>query len=432
MLEPSPRCTFSFAKCLGQGGFGEVYRATMRSGGGLDTTVAVKVLRAELHAGSDAVRRLRDEGRLLAQLNHPSILKVFDIARLDGQLALVTEHVDGADLDTCLAASPPLSTRALVDALSQVAAGLSAAWEAEGPDGRPLRIVHRDLKPSNVRIGRHGDVRLLDFGIAHFVSDEREADTASDLVVGSVRYMAPERFFEPEATHTADVFGLGCLLFEGLAQQRYLDQADVRRLTQLALSADTWAAWQETRLALLEGQPATLVALCRRCLAHQPDDRPTASEFAERCDELLDALEGPSLRSWARQWPVSEPTVVSGALTGRTVVEDPLEPTPITVAGDDEPTVLRTARSTLDLGVVARSPLSLAAHLEQGSVEPPQAEPPTVPPAPSPLPPVQESDSRLAPAMSTLMLSSGCALGGLVLTASGVSLLLVVLWVVFG
>src|SRR5690606_17230382 len=124
---------------------------------------AVKVLRRDLSVDGDAVRRLRDEGRLLARLDHPTILRAFDLVRLDGRLALVTELVEGADLAELLRADPPLPARALVEVIGRVAAALDAAHATPGPDGRPLALVHRDVKPTNVRVGRFGEVKLLDF-----------------------------------------------------------------------------------------------------------------------------------------------------------------------------------------------------------------------------------------------------------------------------
>ena len=97
----SERRTFQIHACLGRGGFGEVYRATMESAGGVTSEVAIKVLRADINPGSDSVKRLRDEGRLLGKLSHPSIVKVHDLVVLDGRVSLVTEYIDGQDLDQC-------------------------------------------------------------------------------------------------------------------------------------------------------------------------------------------------------------------------------------------------------------------------------------------------------------------------------------------
>jgi serine/threonine-protein kinase len=195
---------FHIHACLGRGGFGEVYRATMSSSGGVRTEVAVKVLREDIDPGSEALKRLRDEGRLLGALRHPAILRVHDLVLLEGRVALVTEFVEGQDLDGCLsvrgvAGDEAMPIRAVVAVVGEVASALEAAWSSVSPFGNvPIRLVHRDVKPANVRIGRHGEVKLLDFGIARATNVAREAQTATNSMMGSYLYMAPERFLEEQ------------------------------------------------------------------------------------------------------------------------------------------------------------------------------------------------------------------------------------------
>ncbi|MCA9570598.1 MAG: serine/threonine protein kinase, partial [Myxococcales bacterium] len=187
-MEPDLR-QFSIDRCLGSGGFGEVYLATMRSPGGVESEVALKVLHRGLDPRSQPIQRLRDEARLLGTLNHPAVLKVHDLVLLDGRIALVTEYVDGADLDECIRAGLPL--RATLEVIARTADALHAAYTSTGPEGVPLHLVHRDIKPSNIRVGRHADVRLLDFGIAKAADARREARTQTHAVLGSPWYMAP-------------------------------------------------------------------------------------------------------------------------------------------------------------------------------------------------------------------------------------------------
>ncbi|MBN2800628.1 MAG: serine/threonine protein kinase, partial [Deltaproteobacteria bacterium] len=191
--------TFHFHTCLGAGGFGEVYRADMTTTGGLTQVVAVKMLRSGLAPASQSVERLRDEGRMLARLQHPVVLGVHDMTVMEGRVALVTEYVEGQDLDACFTGEAPLPSRALLQVIGQVADALYSAWEA-------LCLVHRDIKPSNIRLGTHGQVKLLDFGIARSEQGDREAHTATNMMVGSLPYMAPERFATADIQPAADVF----------------------------------------------------------------------------------------------------------------------------------------------------------------------------------------------------------------------------------
>src|SRR5690349_8346505 len=94
--------SYTFWKCLGRGGFGEVYLATRKSAEGIERKVAVKILRSDAHGrggiSEQAVARMRDEARLLAILAHPAIVAALELTRLHGRIALVTEYVDGTDL----------------------------------------------------------------------------------------------------------------------------------------------------------------------------------------------------------------------------------------------------------------------------------------------------------------------------------------------
>lgn len=300
-----------------------MYRATMLSSSGLLTEVALKVLRPTVELDPDAVRRLLDEGRMLGRMNHPVVVRAYDLTRIDGRIGLVTEYVDGDDLDRCMEERIP--TRALCAAVGQVAAALHAAWSTRGTDGKPLGIVHRDLKPPNIRIGRHGQVKLLDFGIAQFqVADQRSVRTNSDLVVGSVAYMAPERFVERLSLPAGDVFGLGCCLYEGLTGERFHSDSAMRAVTALAVDARGFERHRSARLASLTGPPA-LVEVATACLSFDPAKRPPAGEVARALEDLAESLEGPSLRRWCadRIWPPPEP--VDGLLEGQTLIEGDLD-----------------------------------------------------------------------------------------------------------
>src|SRR5689334_13675221 len=108
-MESGRQRQFHIHDCLGRGGYGEVYRSTMVAPGGVKLDVAVKLLRVDLDPGNEAVRRLRDEARLLSALRHPAILQVFDLAVLDGRIGLITEYVEGEDLASLIApGSAPL------------------------------------------------------------------------------------------------------------------------------------------------------------------------------------------------------------------------------------------------------------------------------------------------------------------------------------
>jgi len=314
------RRTFDIGPCVGVGGFGEVYQATMTSGGGVRTKVALKVLHHGLDPRSQAVQRLADEAKLLGLLNHPSILRIHDLVLLDQRITLVTEYVAGADLDRCTADSgDPMPARAVLQVVAQIAAALHAAYQTEGPDGEPLRLLHRDIKPSNVRVGQHGEVKLLDFGIAK-AAGERVAKTQTNALIGSFTYMSPERL-DKEGNDDApgDVFALGCTLYEALQGEELFD-GTIRELYRLSMDEARHQAHVEEKVATLPIADE-VKAVVREMLAYEADDRPTAFALAERLEDLADDIPGLTLSRWCRghSWP--EPGEEGGALSGRTLTE---------------------------------------------------------------------------------------------------------------
>lgn len=322
MTTETDRRKFHFQLCLGRGGFGEVYLAEMRSAGGLRSRVAVKILLEGVDPRSQAVQRLRDEARLLAVLQHSAIPTVHDLVLLNGRVGLVSEYVEGADLEECIQADPPLSPRGLIDTVGDVADAIDAAYTSKGVDGKPLHLVHRDIKPANIRIGVRGDVKLLDFGIARAQFADREAKTQTNAVIGSFPYMPPERFDDGAPSDPrGDVFALGCVLYEGITGQRLFGDLSMRQLYDLAYSEDKHGTWIQERLDALGGLPPAVADLLRSMLAYEADDRPTAHDLALACEQLAPSLPGPSLRRWARarDWP--PPDDHGGSFAGQTVSE---------------------------------------------------------------------------------------------------------------
>lgn len=344
-----------FMTCLGDGGFGEVYRAKLTLDSGLTSEVAVKLLHEEVDPESVAARRLLDEARLLSVLKHPNVIHVRDLAVIEGRLALIAEYVEGADLDVCCrVCKPHIPLRPQLEVIQQVAEALDAAYNAPGPQGEPLRLVHRDIKPSNIRIGTRGEVKVLDFGVARANMD-RAAITATQHIVGSMPYLAPERF-RGRDTHAGDVFALGCSLYEGLAHERFLPEAlEQRERFTIAGQPDAHAAHLEEKLEKVSWLPSELRTLIRDMLAYDAEDRPTAAEVAERIEELAVELPPPTLRKWCRktEFPAARPVKVSSGLTGRTVMATPfshqdlgsmapslasLPPVPDATLGERQPT----------------------------------------------------------------------------------------------
>ncbi len=189
---------YEVARRLGRGGMGVVYAARDRV---LEREVAVKVLDAA-DARGDAARRLRDEARILARLEHPGIVPVHDAGTLaDGRVYYVMKLVRGEPLDAAL--GPDTSRAERLDVFLRICDAVAFA-HAHG-------IVHLDLKPANVMRGRFGEVLVMDWGVARILSG---GDGAGEPVAGTPGFMAPEQGHGADARvdARADVYALGVIL----------------------------------------------------------------------------------------------------------------------------------------------------------------------------------------------------------------------------
>jgi len=336
---------FEFIDCLGRGGFGEVYRARMHTSSGVQRLVAVKVLHERARDVPSAIRRLRDEAHLLAALHHRSIVQVLDLVEIQERLALVTEYIEGADLDQVLREDTRLPATVALELVGEVASALHAAWSAAAPQTTtPMRLVHRDIKPANLRITPEGSVKLLDFGIARSPEIDREARTTTGIVVGTVGYFSPERLTEDIPQPTDDVYALGCVLFEALTGERLYRDMMRSDLFRLAFHPSVHAEFIGKRLdaatELRAVTPATR-ALLARLLASEPKQRPSAGELESACFDIVRQMEGPSLRAWARarRWTHQEPAargVFDGQVLEARALPDP-EPPPHATTAPERP-----------------------------------------------------------------------------------------------
>jgi len=314
--------TFEMIQCLGRGGFGEVYLAH-HSSGGLTKRVAVKVLKTRRKKGSQALERMRDEARMLAVLDHPAIISVHELTRIAGRVALVAEFVDGVDLSRCCHPERLLPPRVVVEAMAEVASALHCAWVTVSPDtGQPLRLVHRDVKPENIRLSKHGEVKLLDFGIARTSQLGREAMTHTGQMPFTPGYAPPEMFGDqaPIGDFT-DIYALGATCYRLLVGERFFEGVKLKKQVNLAADQAEYEAYLRERLEKVRGN--AMRQQLWGCLAFQSSDRPSAEELAKKLTTIADAMEGPTCQRWSRSIPFPPPSSVEGgSLTGKVIEED--------------------------------------------------------------------------------------------------------------
>lgn len=196
---------------LSSGGMGTVYKARHRL---MDRVVALKIVNPILVSKPGAVERFTREVKAAAQLAHPNIVVAYDAEKVGDMHLLVMEFVEGQTLSQVLALEPQLPVARACEYLRQTALGLQHALDRG--------MVHRDIKPQNLMLTPKGEVKILDFGLARFVSEEAHAEgvTESGTIMGSPDYMAPEQGQDAHlADARADIYSMGCTLYHLLAGQ---------------------------------------------------------------------------------------------------------------------------------------------------------------------------------------------------------------------
>jgi eukaryotic-like serine/threonine-protein kinase len=264
---------------LGTGGMSEVWRGHDEV---LDRPVAVKMLAGRQATDRALRRRVRIEAKAAARLSHPHVTSVYDYGESPGPDGepipfVVMEVVDGVPMAKHLAGGRALPWPVAVRACAQVATALTMA-HAHG-------VVHRDVKPGNVMLTLSG-VKVLDFGISALVGDPDGDEDGS--VLGTPAYLAPERLGGSAVTPASDVYALGVLVYRSLTGR-------------LPWSADTTTQMLKAHLYVepdpmpaVDGLPPEVAALCERCLAKDPGDRPTSEQAARELTAVLGTVPDPA------------------------------------------------------------------------------------------------------------------------------------------
>ena len=254
---------------IGEGGMGEVYRATDTS---LDRQVAIKVLPDAFASAAERLARFEREAKVLASLNHPNIGAIYGLEKSGDTRALVLELVEGPTLaDRIAQGSIPL------DEALPIAKQIAEALEAAHEQG----VIHRDLKPANIKLRPDGTVKVLDFGLAKAFEPEAGSVSASmsptisltaaatqmGMVIGTAAYMAPEQAKGRVVDKRADVWAFGCVLYEMLTGRRTFDGDDISEVMAGVIKSEP--EWDELPTEL----PPALRTYLRRCLQKDPRER---------------------------------------------------------------------------------------------------------------------------------------------------------------
>lgn len=274
---------------LGQGGMGEVYRATDTK---LGREVAIKVLPDAVARDTERLARFEREAKLLAQLSHPNIAGVYGLEQHGDTQALVLELVEGKDLSLLLKQNT-LSIEEALEVGKQIAEALVAAHEKG--------IIHRDLKPGNIKITDDRRVKVLDFGLAKALSEESDMSKADHIddsptitdvftkpgtILGTAAYMSPEQAKGKHVDKRTDIWAFGCVLYECLSGKKAFKGEDVTDTSaKIILGTPDWSL-------LPHNTPLTIELLLKRCLAK--DRRKRQHQMDDAAVDLEQALSEPS------------------------------------------------------------------------------------------------------------------------------------------
>jgi serine/threonine protein kinase len=256
--------SYQITSLLGQGGMGEVYRATDTK---LNRDVALKFLPEQFTSDLDRLERFQREAHVLASLNHSNIAAIYGFEDSAAMRALVMELVEGSTLAERIAMGPVPVDEVLSDA-KQIAEALEYAHERG--------VIHRDLKPANIKLTSDGKIKILDFGLAKAMSQDNFSTTNSNsptlslaatqagVILGTAAYMSPEQAKGKTVDRRADIWAFGVILYEMLTGTSMFSAETVSEtMAQVMLKEPDWNA-------LPANTPSRLRDLLRRCLTKDP------------------------------------------------------------------------------------------------------------------------------------------------------------------
>jgi eukaryotic-like serine/threonine-protein kinase len=367
---------------LGEGGMGTVYRATDTM---LDRDVALKVLRPELARQAALVERFRAEAVALARLRHEHIAALYGLDRQGDELVMVMEYVSGETLESRLGRTGPMNWQEALPIMRGVLAALGHA-HVRG-------VVHRDIKPANVMVDSDGTVKVMDFGIARLMGENRQ--TRAGVAIGTPSYMAPEQLRGEDVDGRTDLYAAGALLFE-LLTGRVAFEAD----SDYSLMMQQLNEPPRPPSTLTPGVPRALDAVVSRAMAKQPAQRfASATDFSRVLDtitpdafsvepirEAAAAVAAKAPRDW-RVYVIAGCVAVAAAIGVAAMRRDPAPTIDPNITLTDSARVADSIAAVYAAAAAAvaaerrSTPTQVVASATGSSVAPVSTEPVAVPPA---------------------------------------------------
>lgn len=240
---------------IGRGGMGIVYRGEDPA---LERIVAIKVLPPKKLSQKQALQRFLREARVSARLDHPHVIKIFDIGEEEGIYHIVMEYVPGKTLRELIETRASIDLGEMSRFLSQICSALEYA--------HAQKIVHRDIKPENIMISESGQAKIMDFGLACL--EDRHSLTDAGMVMGTIAYFSPEQARGEMVDHRSDIYSLGVMLFEMLTGRLPFEATNPSEMIQKHLSATPLSPRMYNRQI-----PGYLETITLKTLMKRPDDR---------------------------------------------------------------------------------------------------------------------------------------------------------------
>ena len=257
---------------IGQGGMASVYKAYQPS---MDRHVAIKVLPSQLAESKEFVKRFQQEARIIARLEHPHILPVFDYGESDGVAYFVMRYLEAGTLKDRMVARRPLPLNEIDRIFTQLTDALSYA-HGHG-------VVHRDLKPANALVDSQGNLFLTDFGIAKLLESASPRLTQTDAIMGTPAYISPEQAQARTVDQRSDIYSLGIILYEMVT-----GQVPFEAETPLAIILKHVSDPLPPPSLIKKDISPMLEQVILKALAKDPEDRfETAAEFLAAWKRVL-------------------------------------------------------------------------------------------------------------------------------------------------
>jgi serine/threonine protein kinase/pSer/pThr/pTyr-binding forkhead associated (FHA) protein len=266
-------------KLIAIGGMAEIYLARTRGLAGFEKQLVLKVIQPELAGNDQFVQMLVDEAKIAVGLNHPNIAQTFDLGKISNSYFISMEFVDGADFFQILKGLSDMEVDIPIDAavyvVHEALCGLDYAHNKRDTSGSALQIIHRDISPQNILLSRHGEVKIVDFGIAKAANLSHK--TRAGVIKGKLVYMSPEQAWGDKVDHRTDIFSAGIVLYEALTMgSLYLEKNPAKLLERVRRAAIDPPSRRRPEI------PGELDVLVMKALTPRPADRyQSANEFAE-------------------------------------------------------------------------------------------------------------------------------------------------------